>query len=292
MFIPITVICMMLASCKENDTTDVKTESQPVICDNLGNALIDTIDLTAYVNAWNSRDTNFLMSLYNTNALFFNDNEIIALKNNQAYDALVSGVVFSHYLKDFQGMRLRIIGCPYKVYNKLIAFSFRWENNAIGYTGVSILRLENDRIQLQVNSMNPAPEPNQPHDSLYIENNNLDPLFEIWAEKDPEKTFLFYTENAVILSDEDLLKVSWRDFKNPPTVIEAINGYGDWNPIALNQPLRIGDRVILAWQWSVFEYPLGHGVRILRYLDDRVDMDIRYGIRPWEAEGKPFDSFN
>lgn len=279
---------LSVMACKNDDAGEKLVGIEPVACKKSTDSLIDTIDLTAHVNAWNSGDTTVIRSLYTHNALYFTDEEVIALKNKENYAARVFSTSFAEKVQDYAGLKMRVIGCPFEVYDKLVAFCYRWENDKEGFTGVSIIRKEQNLIYLQVSSVNPAWTPNQPYDSLYFQPVSLDSLFGAWAAQDPSKARMYYEENAAILADEDLVKVSWRDFMNPPSLSETIIFYGDWKPVTLNQPLRIGDRIIFAWQWSVFNYPLGHGVRIMRYNGSKMDMDIRYGVRPWEAQGQPF----
>jgi len=60
--------------------------------------------------------------------------------------------------------------------------------------------------------------------------------------------------------------------------------------VTVGQPLRLGDLVLHAWSWKAFNYPVGYGVRLMRYDGDKISMDIRYAIRPWEAQGRSFVS--
>ena len=63
-----------------------------------------------------------------------------------------------------------------------------------------------------------------------------------------------------------------------------------WSPTAASQALRLGSLVWFAWRWTTFSYPLGYGVRVLRYDGQRIDLDVRFAIRPWEPGGKTFAS--
>ncbi len=279
------ILSFIITACN-NRANENSLDFQPVQCNY--NSLTDSIDLNAYVEAWNSGDTSLIKSLYTANALYYTDDEISALRNNAPFSAEVSNPVFTDRVNDYIGMKLRVIGCPVEIYGKLVAFSFRWENDRFGFSGVSILRFENDKIILQVSFFNYDWTPNQAIDSVYFTSIDLNPLFAAWSAMDPVVARQYYEEDAAILADEDLLKAHWRDFTTPPAIDQVIPFYGDWNPVTLNQPLRIGDLVILAWKWNVFEYPFGYGVRILKYTGNMVEMDVRYGIRPWEAEGLPF----
>jgi len=63
-----------------------------------------------------------------------------------------------------------------------------------------------------------------------------------------------------------------------------------WGMRAAGQPVRLGDLALCAWSWRSFDYPVGYGVRLLQYDGDKIAADVRYAIRPWEAEGKTFMS--
>jgi hypothetical protein len=275
-----------LIACK-NDAKD-KLTYIAVGCNIPEESIFDTVDLSSFIDTWNSGDTLAIRSLYASNGMYFTDEEIFKLKNQEPYSADVDDIKFTSHIEEFENLKIRIIGCPVSIYNKLVGFTFRCENDREGFTGVTILRYEGDRILIQVTSMNSEWTPNQTYDSVYFEPVDVTQLLTVWSSHDPDQAREYYSENAAILADEDLAKAPWRDFANPPTLDQVMATYGDWAPVTLNQPLRIGDRVILAWKWSVFPYPMGHGVRILHYNGTLVDMDIRYGIRPWETEGKPF----
>jgi hypothetical protein len=99
---------------------------------------------------------------------------------------------------------------------------------------------------------------------------------------------LLYTDEAAILADEDLVQAPWRDFQRPPSVASAIREYSQWNAVAGGEAIRSGDLVWCVWHWQAFDFPFGYGVRVLRYDGQRLDLDIRFAVRPWEPEGKTF----
>jgi hypothetical protein len=75
---------------------------------------------------------------------------------------------------------------------------------------------------------------------------------------------------------------------DPPDAATALRTYARLNPAILDQPLRISTLVLAPWHWQVLEYPKGHGFRILMYEGLRIAIDMRFAVRPWEIQGKPF----
>ncbi len=279
------ILTLVIAAC--NNEAQLNTMNYvPVQCNYSPN--VDSFDLATYVETWNSGDTLLIRSFYTANAYFFTDQEVIDLKNGLPYSAKITDPGFTDRLSEYSGLTMRIIGCPIAIFDKLVAFNFRMEDEREGFTGASIIRFENNKILLQVFAVNDNHTENQVYDSVYFTPVDLDTVFASWSAMDPVAALQYYDGEAAILADEDLLKVHWRDFTNPPSIDQSIPFYGDWNPVALSQPFRVGDLVLLAWKWNVFTYPLGHGVRILKYSHDKILMDVRYGIRPWEAQGQPF----
>lgn len=248
-------------------------------------------DLSAFVSAWNSRDLGSIRALYLDDATFWSAADAVALRAGETVDARVAADAFAARVEEYGGMRLRVLGEPVGVLGKVVGFAFRWENDREGYNGVSLLRYEGERILLQFYVVDGQLTPNETGDSAYLQPATVDAWAAAWGKgADPVLAAALYTENASVLSDEDLAQVRWRDFKQVPTVAEAVRQYGPWSAVAASQPVRAGNLVWFAWHWSTFTYPLGYGLRVLRYSGERIDLDIRFAIRPWEPGGKTFVS--
>jgi hypothetical protein len=183
---------------------------------------------------------------------------------------------------------MRVLGEPMMIYDKLVAFLYRWENDTEGYDGAALLRYEGDDIFLHSFIESDTLTPNPVDDSSYVQDINMDDVMRAWLDSDLVAAQEIYNENAVILSDEDLAQAAWRDHSTPPKIDRLLIQFSGWNPAILGTPKRIGDMVIFAWHWQAFDYPKGYGIRMVHLQDSQITTDIRYAIRPWEANGKPF----
>jgi hypothetical protein len=251
-------------------------------------SILETIDLSDFVAAWNGGDVSKIRSFYTTDARFYSKADLQYLYQEQPIDVLVSDSSFTEQVANYEGMTLRIIGEPLMVYDKLVAFLYRWENQGEGYDGAALLRYEDGKIFLQTSLESDQLTPNPLDGSSDVQELNLDDLMRVWIDSDSVAAQAFYSENAVILSDEDLAQAAWRDFSRPPKLNQLLSHFAGWGPTILGEPKRLGDLAIFAWHWQQFDYPLGYGVRLVHFQDGKIDTDIRYAIRPWEAKGKPF----
>jgi hypothetical protein len=240
------------------------------------------------VAAWNSGDIGAIRSFYTADARYYPEAEMQNLYHGQPIDVLVSNPSFVNQVARYEGMTLRILDQPMMIYDTLAAFLYRWENNTEGYDGAALLRYENGKIFLHSFIESSQLTPNPLDGSSYVREVNLDDLMHAWNDSDLVAARDIYSEEAVILSDEDLAQAAWRDFSVPPKIDQLLTQFAGWNPTILGTPKRIGDLVIFAWHWQAFDYPKGYGIRMLHIQDSKVGTDIRYAIRPWEANGKPF----
>jgi ketosteroid isomerase-like protein len=253
-------------------------------------AELQTADLSDFVSSWNSHDVAKIRSLYTEDARYFPEQEMVNLKLERPIDVLVSGKTFEERVRLLDGLTLRILGDPLQVYEKLVAFAYRWENDAEGHNGAALLRYEGDKILLHADLISSQASPNQPDASTYFADAQLNDLMQAWSRSDLQAAGQLYSEDAAILSDEDMLQVSWRDFPRPPGIEDLFAHFSGWEPRLWGKPLRIEDFVIFAWHWNVTEYPAGHGLRLLHYDGSKIVTDIRIAIRPWEAQGNTFNN--
>ncbi|NJD60509.1 MAG: hypothetical protein C3F13_13185 [Anaerolineales bacterium] len=251
---------------------------------------LEMADLSNFLTAWNSADVEIIRSLYTQDARYYPESEMQNLYHQQAIDVLVSDPSFAEKVVAHDGMTLRIVSSPMMIYSKLVAFLYRWENDFEGYDGAALLRYEDNKIFLHCYIEASQLTPNPIDDTNYVDYINLDNLMKIWADADQNAAQEIYSKNIIFLSDEDLAQASWRDFSVPPSTKQLLTQFSGWNPTIIGTPQRVGDLVILAWHWEAFDYPKGYGVRLLQYKDAQISADIRYAIRPWEADGKPFMS--
>jgi hypothetical protein len=249
---------------------------------------LDTADLSSYLAAWNSGEVEVIRSLYTEDARYYPEAEMQNLSQGQPIDVLVSDPSFAERVREHEGMTMRILGEPMMIYDKLVAFLYRWENEAEGYDGAALLRYENDKIFLHSFIQSDQLTPNPRDDSTHVEEITLDDLMRAWVDTDYTAAQELYETDAVILSDEDLAQAAWRDYSSPAKLDRILSQFAGWKPTIIDTPKRIGDFAIFAWHWEAFDYPKGYGVRLVHFQDAQIGMDIRYAIRPWEANGKPF----
>jgi hypothetical protein len=249
---------------------------------------LESADLSNFLTAWNSGDVEIIRSLYTQDARYYPESEMQNLYHQQPIDVLVSDPSFAEKVMAHDGMTLRILSNPMVIYKKLVAFLYRWENDFEGYDGAALLRYEDDKIFLHSYIESSQLTPNPVDDTNYVEDINMDNIMQVWVDSDQNAAQEIYDENTVILSDEDLAQASWRDFSVPPSTKQLLTQFAGWNPTIIGTPKRIGDLAIFAWHWEAFDYPKGYGVRLLHFKNLQITTDIRYAIRPWEADGKPF----
>jgi hypothetical protein len=249
---------------------------------------LETADLANFVSAWNSGEVEKIRSFYTQDARYYPESEMQNLHNQQPIDVLVSDPFFVEKVAAHDGMTMRILSDPWMIYGKLAAFLYRWEDDTEGYDGAALLRYEGDKIFLHSFIESSQLTPNPADGTNYVEDINMDNLMQVWANSDQNAAQEIYTADPVILSDEDLAQAGWRDFSVHPGINQLLTQFSGWKPTIIETPKRIGDLVIFAWHWEAFDYPKGYGVRLVQFKDAHIATDIRYAIRPWEANGKPF----
>jgi hypothetical protein len=297
------LFCMVLLACSQNITTENPTvtpinvtstltqKSSPTLASTSSENRnpTETTDLSAFSLAWSSHDVSRIRDFYTEDARYFPESEIYKLENGQPIDVLVSDDVFQERANQYQGFSMRVIGNPVMIFDKLVAFSYRWENETEGYNGMALLRYEEHKVFLHTDIISNQLTPNQTDESSYYKDPvNLDSLMHAWNEADLILAQTLYTEGAAIVSDEDLAQAPWRDFSSPANIGKLLPTFMGWNPTIIGQPVQIDDKVFFPWRWYKGEYPVGYGVRLLKYNGSSISMDIRFVIRPWEANGQPF----
>ena len=281
-----TVVLLASTSTAEPSTTSPTPEyatPTPIPDTHLG-----PVDLSSFVATWNSHDVQKIRTLYTDDARYYSEAEMQKLYQEEPVDVLVADPSFTERVDSSIGMTMRILGEPMMIYDKLVAFLYRRENTTEGYDGAALLRLENNKIFLHsfIESDQLTTNPKDPSD--YVKDIDLDPMMQFWNGKTPNATQDIYSENPIILSDEDLAQATWRDFSVPPKINQLITQFAGWNPAILDTPKGIGDVAIFGWHWETFSYPKGYGVRLVHFQDSQIITDVRYAIRPWEANGKTF----
>jgi hypothetical protein len=251
---------------------------------------MSTVDLSEYTKAWNSGDINAIRSLYTADARYFSEEDLQALSDNEPIDVLVSSPKFAQQLERYQGKTMRIIDNPISVYGKLVAFTYRWEGPSDGYNGVALLRYEGNKIFLHSFLNSDQLTTNQSGPSTNSNEINLSGLMQVWKSGDSKSAKGIYSANSVILSDEDLAQAEWRDFSVPPKIDQLLSHFLGWNPVTDGTQSSVEDMAIFAWNWTIGNYPVGYGIRMVKHQESSIDIDVRYAIRPWETSGKPFMS--
>lgn len=252
---------------------------------------LHTKDLSSFIDTWNSRNVQSIQALYSENARILTESEAAKLKNQEPVNLEVNEELIAAYLQTIpQSMILRVIGEPVMVYDKLVAYTYRIEGETEGYNAAGLLRYEGDKIyqhvflvsdQLTSNAgSNNEPSPEPP----------IGQMMESWSAGDLTAASKVYAEDAIILSDEDIAQAKWRDFQTPPTLDQLFKQFSGWKPELISPPVQLEDMVIFARRWSIRSFPAGHGVRLVKLQDGLITVDIRYAIRPWEVEGREFNS--
>lgn len=250
---------------------------------------LETADLTAFAAAWNSHDAVAVRAFYAPDARYFPEQELWNLEQEQPIDVLVWGGTFAQRVQARAGLKMRMLGQPLQVFDKLVAFIFRWENDSSGYNGAALLRYEDSKIYLHTELVSAQPTPNQPDASTSsADEGALSSLMQAWNAGDPQAAASLYLNNAALFSDEDLVQAPWRDFTQPPKINYVVAQFKGWDPAVLGQPLRLEDTLVFAWHWKKYDYPTGYGIRLVHYSGGVIDIDVRFAIRPWETDGGLF----
>jgi hypothetical protein len=286
--IPSTSAVVILASTSVAEPSTTSPTPENATSTPIPDSHIETVDLSTFVSTWNSHDVQRIRTLYTDDAKYYSEAEMQKLYQEEPIDVLVTDASFTERINRYTGLSMRILGEPMMIYDKLVAFLYRWENSTEGYDGAALLRLENNKIFMHSFTESGQLTPNPKDPSAYVKNIDLDPMMEVWNNGDPNAAQEIYNENSVILSDEDLAKASWRDFSTPPKINQLVTQFAGWNPAILDKPKGIGSVAIFAWYWETFAYPKGYGVRLVHLKEYQIITDVRYAIRPWEANGKPF----
>ena len=269
-----------------------------VAADVAGASVLESADLAAFVEAWNSGEVEAIRAFYSDDAVYLSDEQVVALQRKEPLSVLVAEDAFAERVRERQGQQMRIVGEPIQVADKLVGFAFRLEEGGEGYNGVALLRYEDGLIWLHTYAVSAARTPNLADEAM-LKPVDLDGLMEAWSAGDVAAVQGFYTETGGIFpvfNDEDIANSLRGDVHSAQGLAggylasEVRTNAAQWGMVAVGQPLRLGDLVLYAWSWKAFDYPVGYGVRFMRYDGDRINTDIRYAIRPWEVQGKSFVS--
>ena len=174
---------------------------------------------------------------------------------------------------------LQTTSIPIRIYEKLIAFSYLRDTGMEPEEGVTILRLENGKILLQVD----IPVSESPGTISAAENIDLQEVLRVWNEADLTSAKTVYQANAAVLSDEDLIQTPWRDYQTPPTLQALLFQFKGWNPQVVGEPIRVGDTLLFSWRWFDKDFPIGYGLCAIQAGEAGITKDIRMVIRPWET---------
>ncbi len=260
---------------------------------------IASVDLTAFAEAWSERDIDRIRFFYLDDAVYISDEEVVALQRGEQVRAHIADDMFSSTLSAYEGLRMRILGDPIQIFDKLVGFAFRWQDDLTGYNGVALLRYEDKRIWLHTYAVEHQRTPNPSADSLPFETVDMGPLMEAWSSGDVDAVRSFYTDIdgvVAVFNDEDILYGLRGNLHSPDELAgeylasEVVTQAASWGMAAIGRPVRVGELVLMAWRFEAFTYPSAYGVRFLRYDEDSIVTDIRYAIRPWEAQGQSFAS--
>jgi len=250
---------------------------------------LGTADLSAFAAAWSSHEPAAVRAFYTPDARYFPEQELWNLEHEQPIDVLVDDETFAKRVQSQAGLKMRILGQPIQIFDKLVAFTFRWENDSSGYNSAAMLRYEEGKITLHAELVSAQPTPNQPDASTSTADEGaLNNLMQTWNAGDPQAAANFYVKDAALFSDEDLVQAPWRDFTQPPKINYVVAQFADWDPAVLGKPLRLEDTLVFAWHWKTRDYPEGYGIRLIHYNGSVIDIDLRFAIRPWETGGGRF----
>ena len=250
---------------------------------------LQTADLSAFAAAWSSHDVAAVRAFYSEDARYFPEQELWNLEHEQPIDVLVADESLRWRVQAQAGMKMRVLGQPLQIFDKLVGFVFRWENDTSGYNGAALLRYEDGKISLHAEVLSSQPTPNQAEPgSSPADEAALNSLMQAWNAGKPQAAGQLYLENAALFSDEDLVQAPWRDFTRPPQLQYVVAQFAGWDPAVLGQPLRLEDSLVFAWHWKTRDYPQGYGVRLVHYAGGVIDIDVRFAIRPWETDGGRF----
>jgi hypothetical protein len=254
--------------------------------------VLETAELTAFAEAWSAGDIDAIRAFYTPDAVSLSAEQVVALQHGPV-PVQVADEAFAEQVGEHQGLTMRILGEPIRVFDKLVGFAFRWQDGSSGYDGVALLRYEDGLIWMHTYAISSERTANPADDSV-LTPVDLGPLMDAWSSGQAEVVQPFYTEGAGVFSDEDIALslegkvLSAEDLAGGHLTSEVRENGGPWGMTAAGQPLRLGDLALSAWSWKAFDYPVGYGIRLLRYEGDKIAMDIRYAVRPWEAGGETF----
>jgi hypothetical protein len=256
-----------------------------------------SIDLSAFADAWSSGDVKTIKTFYAPGAAYVSAEDAVALQRKEPVSVFVADAAFSERVRAHQGLKFRIMGEPIRIFDKLVGLMYRLEDDTEGYNGVALLRYEGEKIWLHTYVLSAERTPNPAKDAEMLAPIDLTALMDAWSSGDVSAVRGFYNESDgvfAVFNDEDIA-LSLRgtvhtqdELAGSYLASEIRTNSAPWGMRAVGQPQRLGDLVLYAWSWKIFDFPVGYGVRFMRYDGDKIATDIRYAIRPWEVGGGQF----
>ncbi len=225
-------------------TTEPTHEATSMITPNPN---LQTKDLSSFVDAWNSRDVQSISALYSEQARIMSEIELDKLERQTPVEINISDELIAGYLQSIpQSMKLRVIGEPLMVFDKLVAYTYRIEGETDGYNAAGLLRYEGDKIYQHVFLVSDKLTSNAATNKDPLLEAPIGQMLQAWLESDLQTASTVYSDDAIILSDEDIAQAKWRDFQTPPSLDQLFKQFSGWKP-ELDSPLvQLGDMVIFA----------------------------------------------
>jgi len=125
------------ASAVEGANPPAAEVTPTVAVDAVSASVLASADLTAFVEAWNSGEVDAIRAFYADGAAYLSDKQVVALQRKELVSVLIADEAFADRVREHEGLRMRILGEPIQVYDKLVGFAFRWEGDSKGYDSSS-----------------------------------------------------------------------------------------------------------------------------------------------------------
>lgn len=243
-----------------------------------------TFDAAGVAAAWSAGDVEAVRAHYTDDALLVFLDEIPDLYRPGAIDPFVAHDAFAGRVAMITaGGTVGTVGEAVVSGDTTGYFAFTVDGGDTPRSGVSLVRLEGGLIWLQVVAFAGGAGEPAPVDETG--------LLRAWDAGTVAGVEALYAGGAVVANDRQVVEAVVQPDLTPPA--DLAFAVGELAPLPPGEQrgagLAVGDLSAFPWGLSGLTPPAGEGVRLLRRRDGVITDDIRFVVRPWEADGQTLE---